>query len=184
MRKNLNKYVKDIRNGALGDNEKIKPYLITTRFDNDDCLHREAVDNIQGHFHGQDYEVLNFSKGYCLQIEPVMRLSSYIYPKGPFVSIIRNLLLSREDKKKYNVRGVFGSHTRFVSEGPVTQIDDKYYWVQVIHDTNLQNTLRGKLSLNKKVLTDFGIDNNRIRLSLTDYIRENIKRGFPGETYP
>jgi len=151
-------------------------HLIVTRLDNDDCLRYNAIDKVQGYFREQRYEVLNFSKGYCLQIEPVMRLSLYTYPNGPFLSIIRDLNLSQEYILKHKVRDIYARHTRVTKEGAVTQISDKAYWVQTIHGDNISNRMRGRLSMDKKVLDDFGIDTKNIHLSLDHFMPEQ-KRG-------
>lgn len=170
--------MRNIEDEISRSKDKDISYLITTRLDNDDCLHREAVNKIQGHFHEQTYEILNFSKGYCLQLGSRMCLSHYIYPGGPFLSIIRRVELTSEEKIKLKIKGPFAKHTGFIKSGPVTQVTDNYYWIQTIHDTNIKNTLRGRLSLNKKVLSDFGIDPQKVTLSVSDYILDNARRVF------
>jgi uncharacterized protein (UPF0297 family) len=54
----------------ITNESKDKPYLITTRIDNDDSIHIDFINEVQKQFNQQEYQAIDFIKGYSLQIEP------------------------------------------------------------------------------------------------------------------
>lgn len=143
----LNRYKDDLND--LRD--KGKKYIITTRFDNDDCFHGDAIEMIQKQFDYQKYMAINFIKGYCLQVEPKYYLYKNYSFSNPFVSLIEKI--NGDDFK-----GCYSKQDRFWNEkGKVLQIADKEYWLQIIHERNLLNTLTGIPVITRKNLFVFGI---------------------------
>ncbi len=131
--------------------DKDKKYIITTRFDNDDCFHRDAIAMIQKQFDYQGYMAVNFIKGYQLQIEPKYYLYINYSFSNPFVSLIEKI--NGDDYK-----GCYSKQDRFWNEkGKILQIADKEYWLQIIHERNLSNTLMGIPVITRKNLFVFGI---------------------------
>jgi hypothetical protein len=51
---------------SIKDNNE--QYVITTRLDNDDCVSKFFVQEIQNNFNKQDYETLDFIDGYSPSI--------------------------------------------------------------------------------------------------------------------
>jgi len=128
-------------------------HFISSRIDNDDCFHRDAIKTIQRQFSGQDYQLINLAKGLCLQTIPPFLASTYSYYSGPFVSLIEKMPLEG------NLKTVMEKdHHDYFHEQVVTQIESDTYWVQVIHKYNIANKMRGrpvKVDLTKN---DFGFD--------------------------
>ncbi len=153
-------------------------YVITTRIDNDDSLHEEAIDVIQKNFIPKDKMGFNFYKGYRLVIEPNEILLKNRFLNGPFLSFIE-----KPDENLITLMNL--SHQDFFLKYPTKQIKDKYYWVQVIHNANLVNDISGIPSCNKKVLASFGINDNEINIKLGTFLKYqlffwlNIKNFIP-----
>lgn len=149
-------------------------YVITARIDNDDCLHKNAIDIMQKNFNNQKCEVFHFRNGYTLAIYPKKLFTRYadsIYP--PFYFAVEEISPDCDFKM---IRQDLLSIRRKTA---VTQISDGYYWMQVVHGKNLANEVRGLPYFNKKVLADFGVEPMKIKLSILDclvYILTKIKQ--------
>jgi len=111
------------------------PYLITSRIDNDDCIHRDFIGEVQKRFKNQDYMAVDVIKGYSLQIEPVFMLGKKEHIFNPFISLIE-----RND----DPRTVwFNDHNLWKKETRITQVTDRRLWMSVIHDKNKVNEFDG-----------------------------------------
>jgi hypothetical protein len=170
--------------GWVADHPDKAGHLISSRLDNDDVLHPEAMARIQREFAGQDYQAVNLTRGYTFAPGPPAVLSTYSYPRGPFVSLIE-----RWGETGAPETVVHREHTEFVDLGPVSQIVDRPYWVQLIHTANLSNRMRGRPVRRLDPIREFGIEPGA-GVSLTRHLRNlvayhltNIRRraaGLPG----
>lgn len=153
------KYLRDIKTLADG-----AEWLLISRTDNDDCLHKDAIQTIQDNFKQQDNFLISLTSGYTFNVV-TKELSHYFYPMSPFITII-------EDNSKDNIQGVFcKSHTywnelrlfmykellglnkksRFVLNKPL--------WMQIVHGENVSNSAkRGMPVLKSRNLGDYGIE--------------------------
>lgn len=114
--------------------EATKPYLITSRIDNDDCIHRSFIDEIQKQFNSQEYRAIDVLKGYSLLTNPLM-LGKKEHVFNPFISLI---------EKNTNPKTVWLSdHNMWKKENRITRITDKRLWLSVIHDKNKINEFDG-----------------------------------------
>lgn len=112
-----------------------KPYLITTRIDNDDCVAIDYMDEIQKCFAQQEYEAIDIVKGYSLQIEPQFILGKKEHVFNPFISLI---------EKNSNPKTVWtNDHTMWKKETRIKQIIDKRLWMSIIHEKNKVNEFDG-----------------------------------------
>lgn len=130
---------------AVGDEKTT--HFISSRIDNDDCFHRDAIKTIQGQFSGQNYHLVNLAKGLCLQITPSFSASTYCYYSGPFISLIEKMP-SRGTLKTVMEK----DHHDYFYQKDITQLESTTYWIQIIHKYNIANQLRGrpiKLDLRK-----------------------------------
>lgn len=66
----------------------IQPYLVTSRLDNDDCLHQDYIKEVQAQFTQQSFMAIDFVDGYTLQIELVVRFTKRSYVHNLFISLI------------------------------------------------------------------------------------------------
>ena len=112
-----------------------QPYLITSRVDNDDCLHKDYIGEIQKVFNRQSFSIVDIVKGYSLQIEPDVRLGKKEQVFNPFVSLI-------ESNK--NPKTIFtASHASWKEESRIIRINHKRLWMAIIHDKNKINRFDG-----------------------------------------
>jgi len=115
--------------------EASKPYLITSRIDNDDCIHKNFIDEIQKQFKSQDYMAIDAIKGYSLQIKPSVMIGKKEHIFNPFISLI---------EKNNNPKTVwFSDHNMWKKETRITQITDKRLWMSIIHEKNKVNEFDG-----------------------------------------
>ena len=138
--------------------------ILTTRVDNDDSLHKDAIKVIQANFKPQDEFLISLTSGYVFDTNQQI-LAHYYYPMSPFISLI-------EDSKNDSIKGIF-----YVEHSKWTQlrmsfrkellgqnslslfIYDQPYWMQVAHGKNVSNTFkRGFPVLKPMSLSDFGVD--------------------------
>jgi len=142
-------------------------WVITTRVDNDDCLHKDAVRTIRENFTEKHKFLISLASGYVLNISDGT-LSHYFYPMSPFISLIEDT--------EIETLGVFEKiHTRweslrlFVLKEIWLQwfnrkarrsrfILKKPFWIQTFHGGNVSNSfLRGFPVLRERNLSDFSL---------------------------
>ena len=126
-------------------------YVITTRLDNDDCVSKYFVEEIQKNFNKQEYEALDFIDGYSLQISPDFKLGKKRHLYNPFISLV---------EKKQNPTSVWSrSHTSWKRETRIKRILDKRIWMVIIHQENKVNEFDGYGKVNaEEVFQDFMMD--------------------------
>ncbi len=110
-------------------------HVITTRLDNDDAIGNDHIRLIQRHFKRQDREFLVFPFG--LQLYRGHLYNCY-WESNPFLSLIERV---SADGSFTTVLCV--EHNRVRTAGRVRMIFSRAEWLQVIHGSNLLNTLRG-----------------------------------------
>ncbi|HLA56935.1 MAG TPA: glycosyltransferase, partial [Flavobacterium sp.] len=109
--------------------------LITSRIDNDDCIHKNFIDEVQKQFKSQDYQAIDVIKGYSLQIKPTVMLGKKEHIFNPFISLIE-----KNDSPK---TVWFSDHNMWKKETRITQIKDKRLWMSIIHEKNKVNEFDG-----------------------------------------
>ncbi len=123
-----------IQNYITPDSEG-KKYLITSRIDNDDCIHKNFIDEVQKKFKSQDYQAIDAIKGYSLQVKPQYILGKKEHIFNPFISLI---------EKNENPKTVwFNDHNLWKKETRISQITDKRLWMSIIHEKNKVNEFDG-----------------------------------------
>lgn len=151
-----------------------KPYLITTRIDNDDSIHKDFINEVQKHFNQQEYRAIDFITGYSLQIEPNFILGKKEQLFNPFISLI---------EKNVNPKtAIHQDHRHWKRDEKVTQIAGKRLWLSIIHQRNKVNKFDGYGNVNwENLKTDFILSeeaNNLITkntIPFTDWIFTSIK---------
>ncbi|WP_242117932.1 glycosyltransferase [Aestuariivivens sediminicola] len=151
--------------------DKDKSFVITTRLDNDDCFHQEAVAVIQKHFIIKPMTILDLCNGLCLEIRNKKKLSikkNITY--GPFISLIEKA------KKGDSFLTVYSrEHSRWEEVAYYIPISLGYYWMQIIHKRNVINELSKDLTCNKVYLKGFEFIGN-LKFSLRYCIFIYLKR--------
>ncbi|MFN3968548.1 glycosyltransferase [Flavobacterium sp.] len=123
----LKKYISAIPNK--------KPYLITSRIDNDDAVHKDFINEVQLQFDHQEYLVLDIIKGYSLQIRPTVMLGKKEHIFNPFMSLIEK----NDDPKTI----WYYHHNMWKKETRIKQLTHKRLWIAVIHEKNKVNNFNG-----------------------------------------
>lgn len=118
----------DIANGVAGKTE----WVLTTRFDSDDGLHRDFVKRLHEAIGDPVQEFLNFPNGIL-----IYRNNCYLYQhlSNAFISLLEPV---------DTVKTVFWApHERVNEVGPVRQLSPAPAFLQVVHGTNDSNKPRG-----------------------------------------
>jgi hypothetical protein len=106
--------------------------VITTRIDNDDALHRDAIADIQRHCRPGTSEFINLQSGYFYDHASGLAAREEL-PHGNFVSFV-------EHPKAQPLRTVSRfNHEEVAKFGPVRQISGEPRWLIVVHEHNLSN---------------------------------------------
>jgi Putative rhamnosyl transferase len=110
-------------------------WLLTTRFDSDDALHREAVALIQASCRDlRELTFLNLRYGYA-----------YAHPEGRAVPIqpaLSNVLSLLEPVTGDLPRTAVSVDLSYpIDNAPVRQIGEEPMWLRVIHERNVANTM-------------------------------------------
>ncbi|GJM40487.1 MAG: hypothetical protein DHS20C20_07690 [Ardenticatenaceae bacterium] len=118
------------------------PYLISTRFDNDDAVSQDFISIIQQQFKNQTREFINLPNGYLWQ-------NNKLYTKrdesNPFISLI-------EEATDFETVWCVGHHLA-KARSSICQVETTPQWIQVIHGQNVSNRVRvGNIRLPLKTL--------------------------------
>jgi hypothetical protein len=113
------------------------PYLVTTRFDSDDALARDFVATVQAHCRGRNGVFVNLTRG--LQVDRSGAVYRYDHRSNPFLSYVERRVPGRPPYTVYGPRG----HSSVREHGAVLEVKAPPMWLQVIHDGNLSNDVRG-----------------------------------------
>lgn len=111
-----------------------KNWVITTRLDNDDALARDYIARIAMAARPGTREVLNVTEGYIWRAGRVYR---HAHPSNAFASLSEPLT---------NLKTIFSTpHMDLASVATIRQIGGGAGWMQVVHDRNVSNRVRGQL---------------------------------------
>ncbi len=131
--------------------QELPPYLITSRIDNDDAISKTFIQTVQNKFQSQDLEFVSFVYGYVWQQGKLYRFK---YPNNPFISLIAKV----QDSSSAGFKTVFcGKHTDMVELGSLQTITDQVGWLQIVHDRNISNRIRGIRQPNRRLQDQFSI---------------------------
>lgn len=130
----------------ISDNTKDASYIITSRIDNDDCIHKDFINEVQKKFNNQDYQAIDIIQGYSLQVEPNYILGKKEHIFNPFISLI---------EKNVNPKTVWeNDHNMWKKETRITQITDKRLWMSIIHQKNKVNEFDGYGNIKWETISD------------------------------
>ena len=113
------------------------PWLLTTRFDNDDALAGDHVARLQAAVSRQDPPARgswNFSRGFVLEGGRIYALT---HLANPFASWLEPW----GDKTR---TAISINHLKMTRVAPVTQVGGAAAWLQVVHGGNVSNKVRGR----------------------------------------
>lgn len=145
---------------SLCDNDH--KYVITTRLDNDDIVHKDFIKKIRENYHEQDFLAINFLK--ILMLNPQVRNKVHID-----YSFSNHFISVAEKRGSSRITGCYGRGDRFWNnKNEIIQITDKPYCIEIISERNLLNSYRGFPVLRTLDLSDFHIEGLRVRNSFSD----------------
>jgi len=141
-------------------------FIITSRLDNDDSLHKNYVNVVQDCFNGQNYLAIDLIDGYNMQIGSKVRLGNMRHLYNPYMSLI---------EKKENCKTVWHKgHTFWKFEKNIFQIKNKKMWLTIIHEKNKSNKFRGFGDVDSAILTDFNIKTSKLTKLISAYEPYNL----------
>jgi hypothetical protein len=125
------------------------PHLVTTRLDNDDAISKDHLASVQSAFHQQDREFITFPFGLQSFHD---HLYNVYWPSNPFLSLVEKV------GENGHVTTVFCvAHDRVNEQNNCRKVLRSHQWLQVLHDSNLANTLRGWPRLNSRCHPSFRV---------------------------
>lgn len=131
-----------------------KPWVITTRLDNDDAVADDFVERVQQQF-SKVTEFINFTAG--LQLTDDGKLFHRADPSNAFISLI--------EPNDVPLMGVYVDwHDRVSSYAPVRQVSTHPMWVQMVHGKNIANSIHGIRANHVLLSRHFTIENEAVRL--------------------
>ena len=113
-----------------------QPFVITSRLDNDDSLHKNYIKEVQSHFNQQAFMAIDFVDGYTLQIEPYVRFAKRSHTHNPFLSLI-------ESSAHFKTVWFINRHGQWSKIKQLTSVRHKPMWMSVIHMENKVNEFLG-----------------------------------------
>jgi hypothetical protein len=125
------------------------PYLVTTRLDNDDALAIDHLANVQSAFQRQEREFLVFPFGLQSFRD---QLYTVFWPSNPFLSLIEKVQSGTPFTTVHCVE-----HNRVRQAGRVKSIFRSPQWLQILHSSNVLNTLRGWPRLQSRTHPNFPV---------------------------
>lgn len=146
----------------ISEHSNQKPFLITSRIDNDDTIHKDFILEIQKQFKSQEYRVIDVIKGYSLQVKPTVMLGKKEHIFNPFISLI---------EKNENPQTIWSNdHNIWKKERRITQVTNKRLWIAVIHEKNKVNNFNGYDNVKwDKLKSDFIVSDE-----ISKFISENV----------
>lgn len=158
----MNRYANDVLS-LCSENQE---YVITSRLDNDDIIHKDFIKKIQENFSDQRFTAVNFVKILMFNPEIKNKLHiDYIF-SNHFISLIEKITPE-------GIKGCYCKGDRHWGDNDIRQINDKPYCVEIITDKNLLNSFRGFPVLTKTDLSGFQLENSIMRNKILDI--DNLK---------
>ena len=139
-----------------------KKYVITSRLDNDDCIGKYYIEEIQKRFNSQDFMALDFIDGFTIQTHPSVKIGKRMDQYNPFITLIEK---NENPKSVWHVR-----HSHWKREKNVTKIRDVRIWVAIIHQENKINSFVG--------YDDIDLDNFFELFIISKKEQQNIKDNY------
>lgn len=131
-------------------------FVITSRLDSDDALHKNYVREIQKRFANQNLCVIDPEAGLCFQPEPSFLISKFSTAFSPFVSLVESVTDFKTVLSK--------AHNQWGTINSVVKIADQILWMQLIHGKNLLNTINAdEFIADKNILKEFGVDTEKYK---------------------
>lgn len=118
--------------------ENSPDWLLTTRLDNDDALHKNYIKELQKAIEIPIHNtVYHFPNGLFLDLVKEIKLGSYNYPLNQFVSLLENTAAN-------NIKTVLSSeHDKWGERYAIQALPMPDAWLQITHKQNMVNKFKG-----------------------------------------
>jgi hypothetical protein len=144
-------------------------YVVTSRLDTDDLLHRDYIKVVQQLFEPSPLTVIDIRTGYKINIEDGnCEIRDYTQSFNPFISLI---------EKKEDAQTVFNQmHHEWFKAKKVIPYYDRQLWIELVHTKNWTNAANHQLEYSLKFNeNEFGIQ-GKIALKKDLYYYSNYLR--------
>jgi len=139
-------------------------YIISSRLDNDDVLHKDYVLKIQGCFTAQKFMAVNCIKTYHYKIHPPTKLFVNYRFSNQFISLIERI-------NNNKIEGCYSRGDRFWNvKGEIIQLKEEVLCMEIIHEKNLINNLNGFPVFRTQNLENYSIFDKANSRSIRDYL--------------
>lgn len=158
--------------GNIIFNHSASEYIITSRLDNDDLLHKDFIQTIKENSRYSDELIIDFERGYQLIDKTKgFEIRNYIHFLNPFISLV---------ERRGNLQTVMArNHRDWFNAKELIKISDKAMWVENVHAKNKLNGARLNITLStKKDLKDFGLTNELELPNLSHVLMTNLRIKF------
>jgi Putative rhamnosyl transferase len=137
----------EIYDGAIAAHAGTADQLVTTRLDNDDAIARDFVARVRSAVRPGVREFLNLPAGYVWHRG---RLYRHQHRANAFITLA---------ERTEGFRSVWANqHEEAPKIAPVRQVDERPAWLQVIHDRNISNRVRGRRAPAARLHEEFALD--------------------------
>ena len=128
--------------------------IITTRLDNDDAIHETFIAKVQFKIQTRNIlqGVIDIPNGYCLQLQPEIRLLKSVQHSNAFITYVEPFTLTSELKTVMNQ-----GHGAWLFAVKTYILRKDRLWLQVIHENNVINVAQGIFTTEAKALEGFGL---------------------------
>lgn len=127
-------------------------YFITTRFDNDDIIHKDFIKTIQSLYVPKPNTIIDLRRGYqvILQHPNSTEIRDFKTNYNPFLSLVTNLM---------DYTNIMAQNHESWKIYPNVIVNNKdHLWIQLIHNSNkLNRKLKTLKKVNKITASDFGV---------------------------
>ncbi len=166
----LDKLTSSFKEHILKHVDASDKFIITTRIDNDDIIHKDFISTIQSLYIPEHLTVIDIRKGYQVSIDVhTPEIRNYIHPFNAFLSVVESL----ESFKTIYSREHYG----WKVESNVVSYKKEYLWIELSHNENYVNHRQVKLKKAYKFNgNDFALSaENDFKLSFNDTLLTNLK---------
>ncbi len=137
-------------NESIDINDK---YIITTRFDNDDLIHKSFIKIIQNLYRPTDKMVIDLRNGYSITLnKSYSEIRKYYSCFNPFISVV-------ETTNKFETI-ISKMHNDWESSNNIVVFTKRNLWIELVHNENKINSTKKKLKRIYKINnSSFGLVN-------------------------
>lgn len=135
----------------IKDITKEDKYIITTRLDNDDLIHKDFIKTIQYLYQPVDNMVIDLRKGYSITLgEPYSEIRVFTSRFNPFISVVESV----EEFKTV----ISKMHQDWKTSTHIIDYNKHNLWIELVHQENKLNDTKNNLKRIYKIKNkDFGL---------------------------